>query len=464
MSARSSSSFRAVLAVAAVALAAVAAVGPARALNDPEYQRQWGPQLIGAKAAWDAGLFGAGVDIAVIDSGVHLTHQDLQANIGPGIDLVNDDDRAQDDNEHGTHVAGIAAGVIDNGGIVGIAPKARILPVKVLDENFATVGTDVGAGIRWAVDHGAEVINLSLSSAGQSVFGPATQDAVAYAWSKGVICVFAAGNDYVLPSGFADEPAIVVSSTTREDERSNFSNGVGGARWGMAAPGSDIFSTIWVSDDRTDTYASLSGTSMSAPHVAGAAALLRGAGLTPEQTVQRLLDTAKDLGAAGPDSQFGHGRLDVARAVAGLGGSGGGGGPQPAPDPGPSATTAPPTTAGPPTAATPTTARPAGGTRPSPTAPPTVTPSAGGPDAAPTTAPTPTDTTAETAPPVLAAPEVTDTTVGVEIVGPGFRDDDGEEVPMPLLGLASVAALGVAGWAAWFAWRRRTDPAAAQPH
>lgn len=428
---------------------------PSIALNDPEYAQQWGMQRIGAKAAWDAGLFGEGVDIAIVDSGVHLTHQDLAPNVIGGYDFVNDDNRPQDDNEHGTHVAGIAAAVIDNGGVVGVAPKARIMPVKVLDENFATVGSDVGAGIRWAVDHGAEVINLSLGNLGQSVFGPSTQDAVAYAWSKGVICVFAAGNDYVMPSGFRDENAIVVVSTGRDDERSSFSNRVGEAKWGLAAPGSQIFSTIWVADDRTDTYASLSGTSMAAPHVAGAAALLRAAGLSPQQTVDRLLSTAKDLGSSGPDTQFGYGRLDVAKAVAGL--SGGSSTTAPATTAAPTPTTSgSPTSAPAPPATTRTTAR----QRPSTTAPPGATP-APTDTAAPPAAPAP-ETTPVAPVDVLEPPDGGSGALDAAAPRPSGRlepPEDARRTPVALIGLASLAALGTAGWASWLAWRRRAEPA-----
>ncbi|MBW3557552.1 MAG: S8 family serine peptidase, partial [Actinobacteria bacterium] len=187
----------AVAALAAAVALATTASPPAVAFSDPEYSRQWGLQVVGAKAAWDAGLLGQGIDIAVIDTGVHLSHGDLAPNIVGGRDFVNDDDNAQDDNSHGTHVAGIAAAAIGNGGIVGVAPRARIMPIKVLAANGSGDGEDVAAGIRWAADNGAEVINLSLGEDTQAVFGPSTEEAVAYAWSKGSICVFAAGNDFI---------------------------------------------------------------------------------------------------------------------------------------------------------------------------------------------------------------------------------------------------------------------------
>lgn len=453
---------------------AVASIFPAQALNDPEYDKQWGLQVIGAKAAWDAGLLGEGVDIAIVDTGVHLDHQDLRANIGKGIDLVNNDDRAQDDNQHGTHVAGIAAASIDNGGTVGVAPRARILPVKVLGADGSGRGSDVSAGIRWAADNGAEVINLSLGEADQSLFGPSTQEAVKYAWSKGSICVFAAGNDFVLPSGFEDEPALVVSSTSRMDRESDFSNGVGNAMWGIAAPGGaessvldpateDIFSTVWVSDARRDTYRYLAGTSMAAPHVAGAAAVLRGAGLSPQQTVDRLLATAKDLGPPGRDSTFGAGRLDLAKASAGLRPN------APAPAPAPTATpgSAPAPSAAPApsgqgsSAPPPTTAAPrSGGSRTAPT-PTTPRPAAPAPTSA---APSP-DTAPAVAPETTLAPvEVTDEPVAIDPVDPSGDNelvalDDRSDEPSgfddwPWAALAGVLLATTTGAAVW---RRRAD-------
>lgn len=430
-------------------LAATAAGTPARALNDPEYNRQWGMQVIGAKTAWDAGIMGQGIDIAVVDTGVHLGHQDLAPNIGAGRDFVNNDDRGQDDESHGTHVAGIAAAAIDNGGTVGVAPRARIMPVKVLASDGSGSGDDVAAGIRWAVDNGAEIINLSLGEDTQALFGPSTEEAVRYAWSKGSICVFAAGNDFILSSGFADEPALVVASTSRGDRISYFSNGVGSARWGLSAPGGpaalfqaeteSIFSTTWLSDARRDTYGYKSGTSMAAPHVAGAAALLRGAGLSPQQTVDRLLSTAKDLGSAGRDNTYGAGRLDVAKAVQGLAA-----GPAPGSAPNPGPTTATPAPA-PAPAASPTTAQTR--TTSGPKAAPAATPGAPAPAPAPEA---PVETTV-----IPPAPEAS-AEVAVELPPaslPAPASSEPDDVPVPLVALAAVALAG-AGGGAWLTRRR----------
>lgn len=310
-------------AAAALLVFVVAAVGgtvrPAGAMPDDELaDKQWGLTQISAEPAWAVGR-GAGIVIAIVDTGVDLDHPDLAGKIVPGYDFVDDDDVAQDEHGHGTHVAGIAAAHTGNGiGIAGVAPDAKIMPVRVLDEEGSGSGADVAAGIRWAADQGAHVINLSLGENTQAVLGPSFDAAIEEAWSKGAICVVAAGNDFVLSSGFSDQPALVVSATDRNDAAPLYSNGVGSAQWGMAAPGGagfgaaedDILSTYL-----DDTYGYLAGTSMAAPHVAGAAAVLRSTGLSPREAVARLLATADDIGAEGRDSTFGSGRLNLAAAV-----------------------------------------------------------------------------------------------------------------------------------------------------
>ncbi|MDP1819947.1 MAG: S8 family serine peptidase [Acidimicrobiales bacterium] len=412
--------------------------------NDPVFTQglQWGLERIGAPQAWAASR-GAGITIAVIDSGLDLTHEDLADKIVDSTSCVGtsgDPGRctgsAQDDNGHGTHVAGIAAAATDNDrGIAGVAPDAQLLAVRVLvnecsDSGCTAAGTsgDVAAGIRWATDHGADVINLSLGGGTlQGTLGCAFCEAINYAWSQGVIAVIAAGNDSLLPSGFGDEPAIVVTATTREDERASYSNSTSGilraARWPLAAPGGEgetdpadcatggrpkgILSTYWISGHR-DEYACLAGTSMAAPHVSGALALLRSQGLTPEAAVDRLLSTAKDLGAGGRDPAFGMGRIDIGRAA----------GPGPAP-----ATTTPPVD-------TSTTA-----------APGTTTPGTTPPDTAPTTVVVP-----DTSAPANRLP-------GTEQAAQ-FGVDEEDEDPSPwLLGIA-VALLSAAGVATVsVAWR-----------
>jgi len=333
-----------VLALCAVlALAPVAAGQSGDVANDAGLQ--WNLDRIGAEAAWTAAT-GAGTTIAVVDSGVALEHEDLAGQLVDGVACQGtggDPDRCTgspaDDDGHGTHVAGVAAAAAGNQlGIAGVAPDARIMPVKVLFRACDTCQStgeadDVAAAVRWAAEHGADVINLSLGSTTSAVFGPGFAAAVRDAWALGAIPVVAAGNDYVLTADLGDAPAVVVSATDRDDAAPGYSNGVGAARWAVAAPGGDgsdtpascsqqgeprgILSTFWSPADGTSAYACLSGTSMAAPHVSGALAVLRSAGMWPEAAVQRLLDTAVDLGDAGTDRIFGAGRIDLAAAVAG---------------------------------------------------------------------------------------------------------------------------------------------------
>ena len=435
------------LSLAAASIVAIVPA-PAVALNDPLYERQWGLGIVGAKAAWDRGLFGAGVEVAVVDTGAHLTHQDLVKNVRPGRNLVDATKPPQDDwcsgntCGHGTHVAGIAVGSIDDGGAVGVAPRAGLIPVKGFGAEGGATSEMLAEGVRWAADQGAEVINMSfgaelpIEGTGEEILS-----AVRYAWSKGSICVMSAGNDFIFASDISDEPVIVVSATNRRDTEADFSNGVGDAKWALAAPGGgdtiqfaedeNIWSTVWTRSNAPDTYGEMRGTSQAAPFVSGAAALLRAAGLSPQQTVDRLLATAKDLGAAGRDSVYGSGRLDIAKATEGL--------------------------------SAPTSGAPGGGTTPAPTTAttarraPTTTvrglqpPPAGtsGPSVTTTTAAVGSPTTSTTVP-VLTLEALTPTTElpapQLEMAtGPPLNDE--RTVPLWLAVVAAVLVLGVTGWA-----------------
>jgi subtilisin family serine protease len=215
---------------------------------------------------------------------------------------------------------------------------------------------DARAGVRWAVDHGANVVNLSVADdvLTRTATGSPLAEEIRAAWRRGVIVVVAAGNDLDASgsSGYGDLPVLVVGATDHQDRKAPYSNSVGDARWGLVAPGGagdgecpahDVVST-YLRGSRAggkEGYACLSGTSMAAPHVAGAAAVLLSMGLSPQQVIDRLLATADDLGAPGRDGVFGTGRLNLRRAVAE-------GARQPAPAPAP---TAPPTTADAPAAA-----------------------------------------------------------------------------------------------------------------
>jgi serine protease len=287
---------------------------------DPLLEEQWALDALDLPAAW-ASSTGCGATIAVVDSGVDLDHPDLRDHLVPGIDLVDGDDEPDDENGHGTHVAGIAAADADNGiGITGAAPCADIMPVRVLDADGAGADTTIAAGIRWAADHGADVINLSLGESGivgRLRAGGELNDAILDAHEQGALVVAAAGNDGAphLRSYRIQVPVVVVGAIDADGHAADFSN-YGDLRM-LAAPGADILSTaphrgttIW--PDGTDGYEPLDGTSMAAPYVAGVAALLRAQGLDADQTADALFATTHD---PGDDIRLGAGVVDAARAV-----------------------------------------------------------------------------------------------------------------------------------------------------
>ncbi|MEX2393709.1 MAG: S8 family serine peptidase [Actinomycetota bacterium] len=308
-------------------IVALAVASPAGAATDPYIDRQWGLARIGAPEAWSVGK-GDGATIAIVDTGVDRSHVDLKGNIVPGYDFVDGDSDPSDENGHGTHVAGIAAAVAGNGhGVAGVAPEAKIMPIRVLDADGYGYASDIDEGVRWAVAHGADVVNMSLGDnvVVENLMGGTLADTVDYAWSKGVVPVISAGNDEFFRTELRAAKTLLVTATTRTDAKASYATSVGFAPWGIAAPGGDnsegiedtVFSTYW-STSKPNAYGWGQGTSMAAPHVAGGAAVLRGLGLSPQATVDRLLDTAKDIGASGDDFTFGHGRVDVAAAIAGL--------------------------------------------------------------------------------------------------------------------------------------------------
>ena len=318
-----------VLALLLLALAPTAAP----AANDPRRGEQWNLDLIESDAA-HATATGTGAVIAVVDTGVAAGHPDLAGQILPGHDFVQDDDTPQDGNGHGSHVSGIAVAATGNGvGISSVAQGAKLLPVRVLDDQGSGSSEDVAAGIDWARTHGADVINLSLGSE-VPIIGATGGDeidaAIRRALGAGIIVVAAAGNNGVpvCEQPAADAGLLCVGAVDKREQRSFFSSF--GQGLGVVAPGGssvpvtgeDILSTV-----PPDGYEEIAGTSQAAPHVSGVAALLVSKGVRGQAAVKRILDTATDLGPAGDDVQYGHGLVNARAAVAGLGsGSGGGGG------------------------------------------------------------------------------------------------------------------------------------------
>jgi subtilisin family serine protease len=314
----------ALVALCTVLIGLFAGVAPAGATNDTYWNQLWGIRHVHADEAWRTAT-GKGATIAIVDSGVDMSHPDLKANVVPGYDFESNDNNPSDEFGHGTLVAGVAAAVANNGiGVAGVAPGAKVMPVRVLDST-GHGGTDViDQGIRYAADHHADVINLSLGAGTvvEDVNGDTLSSGCDYAWSKGSICVVAAGNDGLFRTEWQNTKAVIVTATGPDDTEASYATSVGFAQWGIAAPGGEddqgqtsqeIISTYW--KNGKSEYAYAAGTSLAAPHVSGALAVLRGLGLSPQAAVDRMLSTATNIGSS---FTFGHGLLNVAAAVAGL--------------------------------------------------------------------------------------------------------------------------------------------------
>jgi subtilisin family serine protease len=262
---------------------------------------------------------GAGIVVAVIDTAVAANHVELSGQVLGGYDAILDEAVAAGtgvfdlgDGAHGTHVAAIVAARRGVGEVVGVAPGAKILPVRAITPQGG-VASDVAEGIIWAVDHGAHVVNLSLTSPVQS---SAITNAIQYAVNRGVIVVAAGGNSGTSGNTAswpaADENTVAVAATDVRDIR--WHDSTTGPYIDLAAPGVDIYSAAGGTSD----YAYLRGTSMASPMVAGTVALIRAAAptLTVAQVRAALSGTALDLGPLGADQEYGSGRIRPAHAIA----------------------------------------------------------------------------------------------------------------------------------------------------
>ncbi|HYO42743.1 MAG TPA: S8 family serine peptidase [Candidatus Limnocylindrales bacterium] len=353
--------------------------------------------LINVPGAWVT-TRGAGITVAVLDTGLDATHPDLAGlSVVAPRNLVSTSPAygsatVLDGNGHGTHVTGtIAARTNNAAGVAGIAPDVSIMPVKVLDDAGAGWLSDMADGVDHAVANGADVINLSLGGPADASTATWISGVLSAARSAGVVIVAAAGNENTANPFYpaASPSAIAVSATDRADSASTRDIKASYSNYGswvdIAAPGSSIASTV-----PGGTYQAWSGTSMASPHVAAIAALVAAAhpGWTPSTVEAALYASATDLGAMGRDDLFGWGRIDAAAAVAH------GANPTPTPSPTPAATPTPtPTMTPTPTpAATPTPA-PTPTPSPTPAATPTPAPTSS-PSPAPTMTPSPVDRTA----------------------------------------------------------------------
>ena len=278
--------------------------------NDPCWNYQWGPAKIQADYAWNTTTGDPSVLVAIIDTGIDWNHPDLAANyVALGYDWVNNDTDPMDDNGHGTHCAGIIAATLNNSvGIAGLA-QVRIMAEKGLDASGMGYTDDLVNAIIHAVDCGADIISCSWGGYFDSRL---MHDAMRYAYDHGVLVVAAAGN---IPYSIKNYPAayeeVVAVTATDEDDTPAYFTSYG--EWvELAAPGVDIYSTVW-----DNSYAYMSGTSMACPHVAGVAALIwsQFPNLTRDQLRVQLWYTSDDLGDPSFDIYYGYGRVNARRAV-----------------------------------------------------------------------------------------------------------------------------------------------------
>lgn len=294
----------------------------------------WGIDRVDADLVWGVNTADP-VKVVVLDTGISSSHPDLVSNIKGGYNTINPNKSWNDDNGHGSHVAGIIAALNNNVGVVGVAPQADLYAVKVLNRNGSGFLSDIIEGLQWSVQNGAQVINMSL---GTNSDIQSFHDAITAAYNAGVVLVAAAGND----SEAVDYPGaypevIAVSATDSNNNLATFSSR--GAEVDLSAPGVSIYSTY-----KGTGYRTLSGTSMASPHVAGAAALVlntptdtqfetvTGSSTTFEVCVSqydtncnskwdnwevknKLQNTATDLGDAGYDTWYGWGLLNAWKAT-----------------------------------------------------------------------------------------------------------------------------------------------------
>jgi len=283
--------------------------------NDPLYGQQWGLPSIGAPAAWGRGTGSASITVAVLDTGVDLLHPDLVPNLVPGWNFVDDTSDVSDGYGHGTHVAGIIGAAGNNGvGVSGVNWTVGLMPLKICSNQGSCFLSAEISALQYAVAHGAKIVNASFGCACSS-YQP-EEDAIRAAGNAGLLFVAAAGNNSsnndatpFYPASYPLDNVLSVAATTASDALASFSD-YGPSTVDVAAPGQNIVSTLPTSGTLSSStgYGPLSGTSMAAPQVAGAAALLwsEHPTWTMRQVRDRLLQTVRPLSS-------------LARKVAGCG-------------------------------------------------------------------------------------------------------------------------------------------------
>jgi subtilisin len=290
-----------------------------------EYSSSWGVQYIGSQPVHNQNIIGAGVKIAVLDTGIDYNHPDLAGNYKGGYDFVNNDPDPWDDNClsyfktcHGTHVSGTIAAEHNGIGVVGVAPGSSIYAVKVLDVGGFGAASLVVSGIEWAKNNGMNIISMSLGSTENNT---AVLDAVNAAYDSGILLVAAGGNTGGGPVSYpaAYDSVIAVTAIDQNGQKASFSPI--DQKIEVAAPGVSIYSTV------QGGYGLLSGTSMAVPHVTGLAALIfstnypdvNGDGKRDNKDVREIIrNTAFDAGIPGKDDVYGYGIVDVSRALLGI--------------------------------------------------------------------------------------------------------------------------------------------------
>lgn len=281
---------------------------PTLTVNDPYLGSAWHLTKVNAPAAWDESQ-GEGVIIAILDSGVDGAHPDLASRMVPGWNFYDNNSNTSDVYGHGTKVAGAAAAISDNGiGVASVAGRARIMPIRITTLEGNASSSLYYSGVVYAADHGARVANVSFANV------PNRSGAISaghYLKDRGGLLIVAANNSGVLEPWAATTSMIPVSATGSSDVRASWSSY--GAYVMLAAPGVGIWTTV-----RGGGYGAVSGTSFSSPVTAGVVALMMSANpdLSSTDIESLLFSTAVDLGTAGWDQYYGHGRVDAAAAVA----------------------------------------------------------------------------------------------------------------------------------------------------
>jgi serine protease len=305
------------LATASTTMVGIAAPGLASPVPvDWVRSDQWQLTALHARSAWDKAT-GVGVTVAVLDSGVDAAHVDLTGQVLPGADFVDGTtDGRKDFVGHGTTVAGLIAGRSDDSsGVAGIAPRAKILPVRVLDrQNKYSDAANVAKALRWAVDHGAGVVNMSL---GGAVRSPALADAISYAYRHDVVVVACTGNEIAGTSSEvwypAREPGVVAVAGLSQggDQPTLWSGTLTGPDTVLVAPATNLLGA------KPGGYWRVQGTSFAAPLVSATAALIRSRWpqMDADNVINRLISTAHDLGPPGRDDQYGFGEVDPVAAL-----------------------------------------------------------------------------------------------------------------------------------------------------